>query len=851
MTTLTTFIADIGADLANGASVVWSDAQLGRAIVQALAELSGYFPREMVKEIRLVKTVSDESFTSSNDTAVSLTNSPIKRHSEVVKQRDAITAFADYSGTVTGTVSVTSGTHGLTTGDTVTISGTTNYNGTFTITTIDANDFYITATWVADDGASLWIGGTTYTKDTDYWVDYISGTITTLSTGSIVNATATNISYQRDPTIINTSGELTNPIDISLIEADGGLIPREVIQGQWHGDYLTLLTTDRGGQEGRADYTHIRVYYLSIHTEPTPGAAGSMPESLANLLIKGAGGYALRLEAINQYNLADIDLGLANTAVALMPDEANELDTALDAMNTTLGSAATALGTLETTDRPLHDAVREMDEALTALGSVTNDLDSDADAQLVLAVTALGNIDTLLLTGGENADAEDAYDSMTGVITNISNIIALLRGEAGEPYDDMKTAVDLAAPFINGNTDSMKEQIDLADTAAALLAAKLIEGRGNSGEPWTDAGVALDAANVTATTSQMVQAEVAMDKVDSAITGGATGSSIDDVLDGIVAIVTAAGTALDAQIAELASETRHADGYLDDGDALLNTIAVGGSPQGAVNDYLGFANAKIAMAQAYGQEADGRLSMAQTRISEARERFQLVQAHIGEATGRMRMADTYITEAQVRMGMFDGILREIDTQVNTIQTHINLAMARKSQAEAFLEEARSRKDIADLLIDEIKVNERVRDTHNMQAQGYIAVAQGFISEARERTAVARGYLELGQTRVAQATEYRQVAQTRIAHANAVVSQANVYTITARGYAEEVEKRIEMGNMYAQQASAYQNSVLRRRELAEGYSIEAERRIQEFRAALSDRVQTRQSSSIASVHQWQS
>jgi hypothetical protein len=65
-----------------------------------------------------------------------------------------ITAFADYSGTVAGTVKVTCVGHGLTTGWPVTISGTTSYNGVYSgVTTIDADNFYVTATWVADDAA--------------------------------------------------------------------------------------------------------------------------------------------------------------------------------------------------------------------------------------------------------------------------------------------------------------------------------------------------------------------------------------------------------------------------------------------------------------------------------------------------------------------------------------------------------------------------------------------------------------------------------------------------------------------------------------------------------------------------
>jgi len=62
-----------------------------------------------------------------------------------------ITAFADYSGTVSGTVLVTSATHLIETGMSVTIAGTTNYNGFYNATKVNANTFYITATWVADD----------------------------------------------------------------------------------------------------------------------------------------------------------------------------------------------------------------------------------------------------------------------------------------------------------------------------------------------------------------------------------------------------------------------------------------------------------------------------------------------------------------------------------------------------------------------------------------------------------------------------------------------------------------------------------------------------------------------------
>jgi len=71
------------------------------------------------------------------------------------KDTGSITAFADGGG---GTVvDVTSVGHGLSTGDEVVISNTTNYNGTFTVTYIDDDTFEITDTWVSDDATGDWI----------------------------------------------------------------------------------------------------------------------------------------------------------------------------------------------------------------------------------------------------------------------------------------------------------------------------------------------------------------------------------------------------------------------------------------------------------------------------------------------------------------------------------------------------------------------------------------------------------------------------------------------------------------------------------------------------------------------
>jgi len=65
----------------------------------------------------------------------------------------AITAYSDSTPYVTVTTA-----HDLVNGESVTISGSTNYNGTFIVSSVVAGvSFDIEDTWVADDGASVWV----------------------------------------------------------------------------------------------------------------------------------------------------------------------------------------------------------------------------------------------------------------------------------------------------------------------------------------------------------------------------------------------------------------------------------------------------------------------------------------------------------------------------------------------------------------------------------------------------------------------------------------------------------------------------------------------------------------------
>lgn len=132
-----------------------------------------------------------------------------------------ISAFADYSVTVAGTVKVTDTAHGMQTGNTVTIAGTTSYNATYSsITKIDANNFYVTATWVADDATGTWTGET-LTKETITALNagkYI-GQLDSRLMVSGVGSSSDNVQYSFE----DTSGSFTNFTASTAIDEGGNL----------------------------------------------------------------------------------------------------------------------------------------------------------------------------------------------------------------------------------------------------------------------------------------------------------------------------------------------------------------------------------------------------------------------------------------------------------------------------------------------------------------------------------------------------------------------------------------------------------------------------------------------------
>lgn len=115
-------------------------------------------PLSVANDIRVNGVIATKQLGSTRfngKTYLMASNDTVSRLLKLGTKSGSITAFADAGG---GFTTVTSAAHTINNGDTVTISGTSSYNGTFAVSSVTANTFDIPVTFVADDATGTWIG---------------------------------------------------------------------------------------------------------------------------------------------------------------------------------------------------------------------------------------------------------------------------------------------------------------------------------------------------------------------------------------------------------------------------------------------------------------------------------------------------------------------------------------------------------------------------------------------------------------------------------------------------------------------------------------------------------------------
>lgn len=173
-------------------------------------------------------------------------------------------------------------------------------------------------------------GATTYTRDTDYSIDYANGTITPIAAGDLEVGTEYHISYNKTRIGIPLSS-LDGMISVERVFCKAKTVPQTAVTFYIWNDVLYVTSSpdeNDASQKKLSDGDHIWVFYNAQHT--IPGVAGATwPDYLDEVVVLGASAYCLLSKAVEieiySYDRmvagiqawADVDIHCDNAAGAI------------------------------------------------------------------------------------------------------------------------------------------------------------------------------------------------------------------------------------------------------------------------------------------------------------------------------------------------------------------------------------------------------------------------------------------------------------------------------------------------------------------------------------------------------
>jgi hypothetical protein len=299
--------------------------------------------------------------------------------------------------------------------------------------------------------------GTKYTKDTDYHMDYTNGKIQIISTGTMLEGTTYYATYLKDQVTIDISDIIPDLIRIIKVVYPVGKIPEQSVGYSIWGNKLTITAQRQGvGQTAIKDKDHLAIHYEARHAPPTSVGSGSYPELLDEVVLIGAAGYALEIEAL-QYELQAVtDLASLRTELGLTT-----------AVHTAIVTALNKAATL------LTATTGKIDIALTkvALYLETNGTTDNTKAVLAAITDNIAELRTKIFT------AQNAVASALGLV----NTTSLDKADVGaEPLLD--TGVATINALNTGGSTVPSHYADYARTRANIAQIRVSAAQGYAQE---------------------------------------------------------------------------------------------------------------------------------------------------------------------------------------------------------------------------------------------------------------------------------------------------------------------------------------------------------------------------------
>jgi len=485
---------------------LWSDPELNRCVQRAVADLSRFLPLEQACEMTFEYNVDDESFTTpatASATAIvdtqSLTGvvdgdelskaawivSPPRRLTVTltvasvaavtsititVKGCDQDGNYAEESWYLKDLVSGTAlqgKTHFKRVEKVVVteIAGTLTGTNTVSVGTGNAYDSFVFLVNRPIKPESETVtsspAGTAYTRDTDYYMDYINGGIKFINGGGMAAGTAYLISYDKSRIGINVSSILPIITRIQRVQYPADLVPQQFVSFNIIGDFMYIGSKKTGeSQESLTSGEHIVIYYEREQMPPGEGSPGSYPGVLDEVICIGAGAYALLMMALKYGHQAVTDMAYVDDALDKVTDEMTSLDGELtNAGNVWTDEVKHILATAGIPN--MEDFLELGDDSITI-----TDILADVEIALDKIATEIEAGKTYLGTGDNKINTVNVGDNVPDLYRDYASVQVGLGGGYG----------DEASRRLNKATAQQQQaELYLRYTEAAYLMAKAWE----------------------------------------------------------------------------------------------------------------------------------------------------------------------------------------------------------------------------------------------------------------------------------------------------------------------------------------------------------------------------------------
>lgn len=624
-------------------------------------------------------------------------------------------------------------------------------------------------------------GATTYTRDTDYTMDYATGTIATKAGGALVPTTVCTISYRTSAVYFDISSIIPSLYKIQRVLYPAGQVPEQSCSFRVFNNILEITGYGTGTQSKLASGNHLHIYYLTSHSGPTVESSGTYPEVLDEVVAKGAAAHLLEMQAVKCDHQSLSDLASSRTTLLSL----STVHTAIANLRTGIATDHTALTAalvaVQAAGGPFDRASLALNKIVTNCDLAVSNLSLAASSPLTKALAALDALDWTAVESAlgkvqthSGTDAKSALDSALGLMLTVSTDIADAKSNAGSS---------------SGALDEVRKILD-TNSASALKTCDLAEAKASEASGYIDGGQAVAA-----------QAQDSLTRIDGA-----------DHLSGAWAKVEKFILNIDATIPS-------AESFLEDGRARINSVNLG---EQVAQNYKLFADSAIESAKAYSTRIDGLLA-------EAKQFSDLASLYMQASQTKATQAQRYTESASIRADLAKTYVSEATTRGSVVTDYINVAQQRLVQLQEYVEVAKERNNISAQFSTEAQQRLSELESKITRVNAYFTHAKELIDSAESYLHTAQAYAGEADGRINQAKVQVTTIEQQVGQVNAKV--------------QELYQLIQQSNTYLQTATQYQQTATVSKELSKAFRDEADARRSEFVQLLRDNASLRADSSV--------